>query len=149
MAAILRNRYDVIFPQSVLRCGRNSVISRLIQNNMQITAKWSRSEVETGSRITKWRTLVFLKTEVVISQPSLRYVDEIWFADRFCPPSEGSDINKYETGSTIKGRFRYLAKWIWHHISAAGGPIWMKFSSIVQNSMRIVWYDRNRNWNRK
>jgi len=79
---------------------------------MQITAKWSRSEVETGSRITKWRTLVFLKTEVVISQPSLRYVDEIWFADRFCPPSEGSDINKYETGSTIKGRFRYLAKWI-------------------------------------
>jgi len=28
------------------------------------------------------------------------YLDEIWYADRL-GPSEGSDINKYETGSSI------------------------------------------------
>jgi len=42
----------------------------------------------------------FSKTEVVISQPKLRYVDKMWFADRL-GPSEDSDINKYETGTAI------------------------------------------------
>jgi len=53
-------------------------------------------------------------------------VDEIWFIDRFWP-SEGKDINKYETGSSIErhGHGRHLEKSIWRHISAvAVDPEW-------------------------
>ena len=41
------------------------------------------------------------KTEVVISQPSIEIFDEIRFANILLP-SEDSDINKYETGSSIQ-----------------------------------------------
>jgi len=65
----------------------------MIQNSMQITAMWSKSqreeELQYGGRL-------FFQKGIVISQP--RYVDEIWFADRFLPSGE-SDIIKYETGS--------------------------------------------------
>jgi len=53
-----------------------------IENNMRITAKWSRSKPEVEFQY--GGCLFFSKTEVVISQPSvenLRYVDEILFAD--------------------------------------------------------------------
>ena len=42
----------------------------------------------------------FLETEVAIFQLWIDYVDEIWFVDRFWP-AEGSDLKKYETGSSI------------------------------------------------
>ena len=48
----------------------------------------------------------FSKTKVVISQPSMRYVDKIWFAHRLWP-SEGSDINKRETRNSIDLIKRY------------------------------------------
>jgi len=50
----------------------------------------------------------------------LRYLDEIWFANRFWP-SDGW----------------HLEKWIWRHISEAGAPIWTKFDSLMQNNMQI------------
>jgi len=79
--------------------------SRLMQNKMQITGKWSRSEPEVefqyGGRL-------FLQTRrryisaINWYRPMLTTdVDEIWFVDRFWP-SEGKDINKYETGSSFK-----------------------------------------------
>jgi len=43
----------------------------------------------------------FPKPEVVIIQLELRYVDEIWLADTFWP-SESSNIDKHETGSSIE-----------------------------------------------
>ena len=43
----------------------------------------------------------------------MRYLDEIWFADR-------------------------LEKWIWRHMSAIGAPIWTKFGSLMQNNMHIT-----------
>jgi len=76
---------------------------RLMQNKMQITGKWSRSEpevefqcgrrlfCETRSRYFSAINLYMLTIEV----------DEIWFVDKFWP-SEGKDINKYETGSSIE-----------------------------------------------
>ena len=73
----------------------------LVQNNTQIMAKWSRSkpevEFQDGGRL-------FFKNgssyNLYLSR-ELRYVDEIWFAGRLWP-SKGSDINKYETGSSIQ-----------------------------------------------
>ena len=67
----------------------------LMQNVMQITANWSRSKPEVefqyGGRL-------YFETES--SYISAANGDEIWFADRLWP-SEGRDINKYETGSSI------------------------------------------------
>ena len=57
-------------------------------------------EIETGSRIPIWRTFVFRNRKYLYLSRQLRYLDEIWFADRLSH-SEGSDINKYETGSSI------------------------------------------------
>jgi len=68
----------------------------LMKNNTTFTAKWSRSkpevEFQNGGRL-------FFQTGRYLSR-ELRYVDEIWFADKlWC--SEGSDVNKYETRSSI------------------------------------------------
>ena len=99
-------------------------------------------EIETGSRIPTWQTFVFRKRKWLYLSRQLRYLDEIWFADRLWP-SEGSDINKYETGVVFSGRGRHLEKWIWRHISAVGAPIFTKFGSLVQKIMQIT-----ANWSR-
>ena len=57
-------------------------------------------EIEAGSRIPIWRTFVFKNRKELYLSREVKYVDKIWFADRL-KPSEGSDINKYETGSGI------------------------------------------------
>ena len=57
-------------------------------------------EPEVGSGIPVWRTSVCQNRSSYTSVVNWDYVDEIWFADRLYP-SEGSDINKYETGSSI------------------------------------------------
>jgi len=45
--------------------------------------------------------LCFTKPEVVISQTWIEICRQFWFADRFWR-SETSDINKQESGSSIK-----------------------------------------------
>jgi len=69
----------------------------LMQNSMQITVNWwrSKSEVEFqyGGR------LYFGNRKLYLSR-HLRYLDKIWFVNRLWP-SKGSDIKKYETGSSI------------------------------------------------
>jgi len=45
----------------------------------------------------------------------------------------------------FSGCGRHLGKWIWHHISATGAPIWMKFGSLRQNNMQITANARDRN----
>ena len=67
----------------------------------------------------------------------MSYLDEIWFADRLWP-SEGSDINKYESKVVFSGRSRHIQKWIWCHISAVGALIQTKFGSMMQNNMQIT-----------
>ena len=68
-----------------------------MQNDTPITAKWSRSKPEVefqyGGRL-------YFETGSSYVSRQLRYIDEIWFADKLWP-SEGSDINKYETESSI------------------------------------------------
>ena len=39
--------------------------------------------IEIGSRILTWRTFMFSKRKWLYLSHELRYVDEIWFADRF------------------------------------------------------------------
>jgi len=76
---------------------------RLMQNKMQITGKWSKSEPEVefqnGGRLffqTRSRYISAKKWYMLTID-----VDKIWFVDRFLP-SEGKYINKYETGSSIE-----------------------------------------------
>jgi len=38
----------------------------------------------------------------------------------------------------LSGRVLYLENPIWRHVSASDGPIWMKFGSLMQNSMPIA-----------
>ena len=82
--------------------------SVLMQNNMQITANWSRSKPEVefqhGGR------LYFKKLKWLYLSRQLRYLDEIWFADKLWP-SDVSDINKYENTKpelVFSGRSRHL-----------------------------------------
>jgi len=77
-------------------------LARLMQNKMQITGKWSRSEPEVEFQ---YNTRLFFETRRrYISAINLYMltidVDEIWFVDKFWH-SEGNDINKYETESSI------------------------------------------------
>ena len=60
----------------------------------------------------------------------------MWFVDRFWTPEKCSDI-KYETGSCIAAAILkfYMTSLLY---SAAGGPIWMKFGNLFQNSTQIT-----------
>jgi len=60
--------------------------------------KWSRSKPEVEFQYGK--RLFSLNRKYLYLSRELSYVDEIWFADRFWP-SEDSDINKQESGSSI------------------------------------------------
>jgi len=74
----------------------------------------------------------------------LRYVDEIWFADR-CWPSKESDIIKYETGSSMEPPRPPSWNCIWRHYSAARGPIWTQFGIWCRRACRLQWYGRSCN----
>ena len=60
------------------------------------------------------------------------YVDEIWFADRHRQLKTVTSTNT-KPEVVFSGRGRHLEKYIWRHISALGGPIWMTFGNIIQN----------------
>ena len=83
-----------------------------MQNKMQITGKWSRSEPEVEFQY--GRRLFFLTRSRYISVINLYMltigVDEIWLVDKFWP-SENKDINEYETGSSIE-RPRELSNFV-------------------------------------
>jgi len=92
---------------------------------MQITGKWSRSEPEAEF---KYGGRLFFQTRSRYISAINWYmltinVDEIWFVDRFWP-SEGKNINKYETGSSIERPRPPSWKSIWRHISAVADPEW-------------------------
>jgi len=66
---------------SYFRCGWSD-LNDIRQHDAKYHANCGTvTEIETGSRIRIWRTFDFSNTKVVLSQP-LRYVDDIWFADR-------------------------------------------------------------------
>jgi len=69
-------------------------IRSLMQNNVQISGKWSKSKPKVDFQ---YDGRLFFKNG---SSCQLRYVDKIYFADRLWP-FEDSDINKYEIGTGI------------------------------------------------
>jgi len=97
----------------------------LMQNNMQITAIWSRSKSE----------LEFLYGGHLFFENRSSYIAAMnW---DMCTKlgllnTVASTTRKPE--EALSGRGRHLEKSIWRHVSAAAGPIWMKFGSLVQNS---------------
>ena len=78
-------------------------LGKLMQNKMQITGKWSRSEPEVefqyGGRLffqTRSRYISAINWYMLTID-----VDKICFFDRFWP-FKGNDINKHQTGSSIE-----------------------------------------------
>ena len=73
-----------------------------MQNKMQIMWKWSTSEPEVEFQY--GRRLFFQTISRYVSAINLYMltieIDKIWFHKFW--PSEGKDINKYETGSSIE-----------------------------------------------
>ena len=106
-----------------------------MQNNMQITAKWSISKPEVefqyGGRL-------YCETEI-------RYISaangDIWtkfglLIDFDFLKAATSTNRKPEVVFSVCGR--HLEKWIWRHISAVGDPIWTKFGRMMHNNMQIT-----------
>jgi len=107
-----------------------------MQNNTPITAKWFKwVEFQYGGR------LFFKNGSSYISAVNWGISTKFGWLIDISLPSEGSEINKYDTGSSIKRprvRDRHLEKWIWRHISAVGTPIWTKYGSLMQNNTQIT-----------
>jgi len=93
--------------------------------------KWSRSKPEVELQYGGFSFFPNISSYNLSRE--LRYVDEIWFADRFWP-YEDSDINEEETEVVLSRRGRHLVNSILRHISASGGPIWITFGSFKQNT---------------
>ena len=98
----LENRYDVIFQRHISTVGAPiwTKVGSLIQNNMQITVNWSRSKPEVefqyGGR------LYFETGSTYISAANGDILTKFGLLIDFdVLISEGSDINKYEIGSSI------------------------------------------------
>jgi len=103
----------------------------LMQNNIQITANWSRSksvEFQYGGR------LYFETGSSYISAAIWGIFTKFGFLIDF-------DLLKAVTSTNCKpevvfsDRGRHLEKLIWRHISAVGALIWTKFGSLMQNNM--------------
>jgi len=101
-----------------------------MENNTQITMKWSISkpdeEFQYGGRL-------FFKN-------GSRYISALnWDMSTIFGLLIDFDLLKAVTSTNTKpevvfsGRVRYFEKWIWRRTSAVGGPIYMKFDSLVQN----------------
>jgi len=111
-----------------------------MQNDTQITAKWSRSKPEVefqyGGR------LYFKTGSSYISAANGGILTKFGLLIDF-------DLLKAATSTNTKpevvfsARGRHLEKWTWRHISAVGALIWTKFGSMMQNNMQIM-----ANWSR-
>ena len=107
-----------------------------MQNNMLITANWSRSkpevELEYGGRmyfeigssyISAANWYISTKFGLLIDVDLLKAVT--------------STDTRPEVRVVFSRRGRHLDKWIWRHISAVGASIWTKFGSLMQNNGQI------------
>ena len=72
-----------------------TIFDSLMQNDLPMTINRSKSKPST---IPNMAAVRFTKPEVVISQPWMRYLIEIWYASRF-PSSPTNAITKTEPGS--------------------------------------------------
>jgi len=75
----------------------------------------------------------------------LRYVDEIWFADRLCSSEVKSDIITYETGTSIEPPLPPSWNCIWRHYSAAGVRFGRNLVAWCRIAPRLLWYGRSSN----
>ena len=105
-----------------------------MQNNMQITANWSRSksevEIQYGGR------LYFENGSSYISAA-------IWDISTKFGLLIDCDLLKAMTSTdtspevVFSRRGRHLDKWIWRYISAVGASIWTNFAGLMQNNVQI------------
>ena len=115
----LENRYDIITPLQFVLFGWNWVF----RCRMKCCWRWYGRNLNRKNNF-NMADVCFSKREVVvISQPWIDVIDEIWCADRFWPSGE-SEVTKYEIGSSIAPP--RLTSWesIRRHNSAVGGSIW-------------------------
>ena len=77
-----------------------------------------------------WRTFVFLSAANWGTSTKFGILIDVTFWRQWHQTNTKPEV-------VFSGCGRHLEKWILRHISAAGGPIWMKFSGITQNSIEL------------
>jgi len=106
----------------------------LIQNNTQITTKWSTSipevEFQDGGR------LFFNNGSSYISAVNWHMSTKFGLLLVFDLPNTVASTNR-KPEVVLCCRSRHLEKSLWRHISAVGGPM-MKFGNFMQNFMGIT-----------
>jgi len=104
----------------------------LMQNNMQITAKWSRSkpevEFEYGGRLYFETGSTYISAAIwdILTKFGLLIDFDLLKAVTYTKPEV-----------VFSRRGRHLQIWIWRNISAAAASIWTKFGSLMQNNVQI------------
>ena len=88
-------------------------------------------EIESGSRIQYGGRLILQTGSSLYLSLELRFVDEIWLADRFWH-SEGIDINKYEPEVVLSAGGRHFEKSIWLHKCSYVRSGWANLDEIRQ-----------------
>jgi len=106
----------------------------LMQNNVQISGKWSKSkpivDIQYGG------SLFFKNGSSYISAVNWDMSTKFDLLIDFDLPKELASTNtKLEL--VFSGLGRHLKKWKWRHISAVGVSIWTKFGRVMQNDMQI------------
>ena len=102
----------------------------LIQNNVQISGKWSKSkpkvDFQYGGRL-------FFKN-------GSSYISAInWdMSTKFGLLLKALTSTYTKPEAVFSRRCRHLEKWIWRNIFAVGASIWPKFGSLMQNNVQIL-----------
>ena len=115
-------------------CSDLDEIQQPMQNNMHITANWSRSKPEVefqyGGRLYFDTGSSYISA--VIWDISTKFGLLIYFD---FPKAVTSTDTKSEAVFSRRGR--HFEKWIWRHISAVCALIWTKSGGLMQNNMQI------------
>ena len=109
-------------------------LGSLMQNNVQISGKWSKSKPKVDFQ---YGVLFFENGSSYISAVNWDMSTKFGLLIEF-------DLLKAATSTNTKpevvfnGCGRHLDKWIWRHIFAVGASIWTKFGSLMQNNVQIL-----------
>jgi len=132
MAAILKIRYDVITPPTIVRLLRN------LASRCKMTCRWQYiRQIETRNRITVWRPSVFWnRSSFFISAMDWDISSKFGMEIDFHLLKQMPSLN-LKTGVDFRLYGRHLENSIWRHNSAADHPISTKFGRQVQNDTRM------------
>jgi len=106
-----------------------------MQNNLQITANWSKSKPEVefqyGGRLYFETGSSYISAANIDSSTKFGLLIDFYMLKAVTSTNTKPEV-------VFTGRGRYVEKWIRRHISAVGAPTWTKFRSLTQNNIQIA-----------